>query len=186
MRKLKVFESISVDGFFTDKSQDMNWAYAAAQDAEFSEWVGGNAGAASDLLFGRKTFQMMEAYWPTPMAAQQMPDVARGMNAAKKWVATRKPPSRWKTSWANSERLDGDLVEAVRKLKRGRGSDIVILGSGEVAAQLGEAGLVDEYQFVVIPIALGKGRGIFKHVSKLKLMAHRVFACGRVVLTYAT
>lgn len=186
MRKLKVFESISIDGYFTDKSSDMNWAYAVPQDAEFSAWVGENAGGSNDLLFGRKTFQMMEAFWPTPMAAKQMPEVAKGMNAAKKWVVTRKAPSRWKTQWENTELLSGDLVEAVRKLKKGRGSDIVILGSGSVAAQLGEAGLVDEYQFVVIPIALGKGRGVFKQESKLKLIAHRVFSSGRVVLTYAT
>ncbi len=186
MRKLKVFESISIDGYFTDKGNDMNWAHAGAQDAEFSEWVAGNAGAGSDLLFGRKTFQMMEAFWPTPMAAKQMPEVAKGMNAAKKWVATRKSPSRWKTEWENTELLSGELVEAVRKLKKGRGSDIVILGSGSIAAQLGEAGLVNEYQFVVIPVALGKGRSVITHESKLKLIAHRVFSSGRVVLTYAT
>ncbi len=186
MRKLKVFESISIDGYFTDKGNDMSWAHAVAPDAEFQLWVAGNAGGESDLLFGRKTFQMMEAFWPTPMAAKQMPEVAKGMNAAKKWVVTRKAPTRWKTQWANSECLSGDLVEAVRKLKKGRGSDIVILGSGSLVAQLGEAGLVDEYQFVVIPVALGSGRTLFTHEGKLKLIAHRVFSSGRVVLTYAT
>jgi len=55
-----------------------------------------------------------------------------------------------------------------------------------VAAQLGEAGLVDEYQFVVIPVALGSGHTIFAKGCKLKLINQRSFACGNVVLTYAT
>ncbi len=105
--------------------------------------------SGGEVLFGRKTYQMMEAFLPTPMAAQQMSEVAKGMNAANKYVASR----TIRSTWNNSHLLEGDLVNAVRDLKSSNGPDIVVLGSGSIAAQLGEPGLVDEYQFVIIPIA---------------------------------
>src|SRR5262249_8334684 len=82
MRTLRVFESIAVDGYFTDAGGDLTWAHAGREDAEFAAWVGGNASSGGELLFGRKTYEMMAAFWPTPLAAQQMPVVAKGMNAA--------------------------------------------------------------------------------------------------------
>ena len=59
-----------------------------------------------------------------------------------------------------------------------------VLGSGSVAAQLGEAQLVDEYQFVIIPVALGGGRAIFTRGAELRLLDQRAFRCGNVVVTY--
>lgn len=181
MRTLRVFESISIDGYFTDASGDMSWAYAAPDDPEFATWVAGNAGSGSDLLFGRKTYEMMAAFWPTPMAAEQMPEVAEGMNAATKWVASRS----LQPTWRNSHQLEGELVEAVRALKESDGPSLTLLGSGEVAAQLGEAGLVDDYQLVVVPIVLGGGRTVFASRRSLRLVEQRAFACGKVALTYA-
>ncbi len=182
MRKLRVFESISVDGCFTDASGDMSWAHAGREDAEFAEWVSGNASGGGALLFGRKTYQMMEAYWPTAAAAQQMPAVAKGMNAATKYVASK----TIRPAWENSHLLKGDLLDAVRGLKASRGPDITVLGSGSVVAQLGEGGLVDEYQFVIIPVALGGGRTVFTRGCKLRLVSQRAFRCGNVVVTYRT
>lgn len=180
--KLRVFESISVDGYFTDASGDMSWAHAGSEDAEFAAWVSGNASGGGVLLFGRKTYQMMEAFWPTPAAAEQMPAVAKGMNAAMKYVASR----TIKPTWQNTHLLEGDLVEAVRALKAQPGPGITVLGSGTVAAQLGEAGLVDEYQLVVVPVALGGGRTVFAKRRAMRLVEHRAFPGGNLVLTYAT
>lgn len=182
MRNLRVFESISVDGYFTDARGDMGFAHVGRQDPEFAAWVGGNASGGGELLFGRKTYQMMEAFWPTPLAAAQMPVVAEGMNAARKYVASRTITP----TWNNTQLLAGDLVEAVRALKASDGPGIALLGSGSVAAQLGEAGLVDEYQFVIIPVALGGGRTVFSRGRSLRLVDQRAFSCGNVVVTYAT
>ena len=181
MRKLRVFESISIDGYFTDANGDMSWAHAGNQDAEFAGWVSANAGSGGELLFGRKTYQMMAAYWPTPLAAQQMPEVAKGMNAARKYIVSR----TIQPSWSNTKLLEGDPVKAVRALKKTVGPNLAVLGSGSIAAQLGEAGLVDEYQFVIIPIALGGGRSVFAQGCKLRLIDQRSFRCGNVVVTYA-
>jgi dihydrofolate reductase len=165
-----------------DARGDMSWAHAGREDAEFAEWVGGNASSGGELLFGRKTYQMMEAFWPTPIAAQQMPAVAEGMNAARKYVVSRTV----EPTWNNTHVLRTELTEAVRNLKASDGPDIALLGSGSVAAQLGEARLVDEYQFVVIPVALGSGRTIYTKGCTLRLLEHRAFRCGNVVVTYAT
>ena len=182
MRTLRVFESISIDGYFTDARGDMSWAHAGRDDAEFAEWVGGNASKGGALLFGRVTYQMMEAFWPTPMAAQQMPAVAKGMNAATKYVASR----TIQPGWQNTHLLKGDLLQAMRELKATDGPDITVLGSGTIAAQLGEANLVDEYQFVIIPVALGAGRTVFAGRRELRLVEQRAFRCGNVVVTYVT
>ena len=181
MRKLRVFESISIDGYFADARGDMGFAHAGRQDAEFAAWVSGNASSGGELLFGRKTYQMMEAFWPTPRAAEQMPMVAKGMNAAKKYVASRTITP----TWNNTHLLEGDLLAAVRDLKATDGPGIALLGSGSIAVQLGAAGLVDEYQFVVIPVALGGGRTVFEKGCALRLIEQRAFACGNVALTYA-
>jgi dihydrofolate reductase len=181
MRKLRVFESISVDGYFCDAQGDTSWAHAGRDDAEFAAWVSGNASGGGELLFGRKTYQMMEAFWPTPAAAQQMPIVAKGMNAARKYVASR----TIQPTWNNTVLVKGDLVKAVRELKASDGPGIAVLGSGDLAAQLGQAGLVDLYQFVIIPVALAGGRTVFTKGCKLRLIEQRAFACGNVVVTYA-
>ncbi len=181
MKKLRVFESISVDGYFTDAAGHIRWAHGGAEDAEFAAWVSGNASSGGELLFGRKTYQEMEAFWPTPMAAAQMPAVASGMNAAKKYVASR----TIQPAWTNTHLLKGDLAAAVRALKTGDGPGIAILGSGSIAAQLGEAGLIDEYQFVVVPVALGGGRTVFTKGRALRLIDQRAFRNGNVVVTYA-
>ncbi len=182
MKKLLVFESISIDGYFVDAHGGMSWAHEVQDDPEFADWVNGNAGGDGELLFGRKTYEIMAAFWPTPMAAQQMPVVAKGMNARKKYVASR----TIQPAWNNSCLLEGELTSSVRALKAGGGPGIAVLGSGSVAAQLGEAGLVDEYQFVIIPVALGGGRTVFSHKRSLRLLDQRAFRCGKVVVTYAT
>jgi len=131
---------------------------------------------------GRKTYQMMEAFWPTPMAAQQMPVVAQGMNAARMYVAS----TTIQPTWTNTQLLKSELLSAVRDLKASDGPDLTVLGSGSVAAQLGAAGLVDEYQVVIIPVALGGGRTLFTTGRQLRLVDQRAFRCGNLVVTYAT
>jgi dihydrofolate reductase len=182
MRKLRVFESISVDGYFCDAGGGMDWAHAGRQDAEFAAWVGENASGGGELLLGRKTYQMMEAFWPTPTAGKQMPVVAKGMNAARKYVAS----TTIQPTWNNTRLLKGELMKAARDLKLSDGPDITVLGSGSLAAQLGAAGLVDEYQLVIIPVALGGGRTLFTTGRQLRLVDQRAFRCGNVVVSYAT
>jgi dihydrofolate reductase len=182
MRRLIVFNSISIDGYFTDARGDMSWA--KADDPEFAEFVAGNATGGGTLLFGRVTFEMMRSFWPTPAAKAAFPEVAKGMNARRKVVFSR---TLAKADWKNTTLVNSDPVEAVTKMKRGAGGDLVILGSGKLVATLAGAGLLDEIQLVVVPIVLGRGRTPFEGLKRrlpLRLVEERRFRNGNVLVCY--
>ena len=185
MRKLSVFNHISLDGYFEDKNGQMSWA-KVHQDQEWNSFVTENAKGGGELVFGRVTYQMMAGFWPTPMAKEMMPEVAERMNNLPKIVFSRSLDS---ATWNNTRLIEGDLVSEVRKLKEESGDDIVIMGSGTIIAQLAPAKLIDSYQFVVNPIVLGGGRTMFQDLPNqlnLTLKGLRRFGNGNVVLTYET
>jgi len=185
MRRLVVFNSTSLDGYFTDARGDMRFAYNVAADAEFDAFTAANASAGDGaLLFGRKTYELMAGWWPTPAAAAAMPEVAAGMNRLRKYVFSRTLTS---VSWSNSVLLKGDLATEVRRLKSEPGEGIVILGSGSLVPPLLAAGLIDEIQVVLIPTVLGGGRTMFEGTPgpvALTLTKTRSFKNGKVVLSY--
>jgi dihydrofolate reductase len=182
MRKVHVFNNVSRDGFFTDEKSDMSWAHK--RDEEWNAFAGSNAGGDGELLFGRVTYEMMAGFWPTPQAAQMLPDVAAGMNRMRKTVFSR---TLDRASWQNTTLVKGDLVSEVKKMKQQPGPDVVIMGSGSIVSQLTQARLIDEYQIVLCPIVLGKGRTLFETVDgkiALSLTKTRSFKNGNVVLWY--
>jgi dihydrofolate reductase len=182
MRKVNVFNNVSLDGFFTDAKGDMSWAHK--QDEEWNAFASANASGNGELLFGRVTYDMMAAFWPTPQAAKMLPKVAAGMNAMRKTVFSRTLDT---VAWQNTVLLKGDLVTEVRRLKQQPGSDIVILGSGSIVSQLTQARLIDEYQLVLNPIVVGRGRSLFETVVdtlNLTLTKTQSFRNGNVVLWY--
>jgi len=184
MPRLNMFNSVSLDGYFTDADNDMSWAHEGADDAEFQKFVAGNAKGESALVFGRVTYQMMASFWPTPMAAKQMPEVAAGMNRAAKYVFSR---SLEKAEWANTTVLHGEPAQEIAKLKRASGPGLTILGSGSIVKQLAAAGLIDDYQLMVCPVVLGSGRTLFDGLPgrpSLKLANSRAFKNGKVFLHY--
>ncbi len=182
MRKLIVFNSVSVDGYFVDRDGDMSWAHK--EDAEWNAFVESNARGECTLVFGRKTYELMASWWPTPQAMQSMPVVAERMNSLPKVVFSR---TLDRASWRNTTLLKSDLVTAIRQMKQETGDDLVIMGSGSVVAQLAPAGLIDEYQIALTPVVLGKGRTMFDGIPKrlnLELIQTRAFANGNVFLRY--
>lgn len=185
MQKLTVFESISVDGFFTDAEGDMSWAKPAEYDPELDAFSKGNANRGGTLVFGRVTYEMMAGFWSSKMAEQMMPEIARGMNASPKIVFSKTLDS---ADWAGTRLVKTDPVAEIRRLKKESGPGMCVLGSGSIVSQLSAAGLVDEYQFVIVPIVVGKGRPLFEAVSDpfgLKLTSARTFPSGRVLITYS-
>lgn len=182
MRKLIVFNNISLDGYFVDGKGDMSWAHN--QDPEWNTFVQGNAKGESEMIFGRTTFDMMASFWPTPAAMQMMPVVAEAMNKSPKIVFSS---SMEKASWNNTRVIKGDIVAEVRSLKHQSGPGLVIFGSGTIVAQLAPHGLIDEFQLVLCPVALGKGRSMFEGIKdkmQLKQTSTRTFANGNVFLCY--
>jgi dihydrofolate reductase len=183
MRKLLVFNSVTVDGYFTDKNGDMSWAHKE-DDPEWNAFTAENAKSGGELLFGRVTYDLMASFWPTPAAAKMFPEVAEGMNKSPKVVFSRK---MGQASWNNTRVIKGDLAEEIRKLKEAPGDGLVLMGSGSIISQIALAGVIDEYQMVVNPLALGKGRTMFEGIKNqlnLTLASTRAFKNGNVLLTY--
>jgi dihydrofolate reductase len=175
MRKLVVFNQVSLDGYFVDAHGDMRWAHRENEDAEWKAFVSGNARGGGILLFGRITYELMASYWPTPLAIQNDPVVAERMNALPKVVFSR---TLDRASWENTTVVKEDPASAVRAMKQERGSDLAVMGSGTIVSQLTRAGLVDEFQVVVIPIILGRGRTMFDGIDakvRLQLTKTRTF-----------
>ena len=183
MRKLLVFNSVTLDGYFTDQNGDMSWAHKQ-DDPEWNAFTAENAKSGGELLFGRVTYELMASFWPTPAAAQMLPEIAENMNKSPKVVFSRKMD---KASWNNTRVIKGDLAEEIRKLKEAPGDGLVLMGSGTIISQIALKGVIDEYQLVVNPLALGKGRTMFDGIEdklSLTLTSTRAFQNGNIVLSY--
>jgi dihydrofolate reductase len=181
MRRVTVFNFVTLDGFFKGPNGDIRWHRHGAEEGDYAA-EGLRSGAT--LLFGRVTYEMMAGYWPTPTAMENAPVVAAGMNQADKIVFSR---TLKKTEWQNTRILSGNIVDQIRKMKQMPGKDMTLLGSGTIVAQFAEEGLIDEYQIMVDPVALGRGTPIFngiKHKLDFKLTMTRPFKSGVVLLCY--
>lgn len=138
-------------------------------------------GQGRELLLGRRTYQIFEAYWPYQPAEHP---IARTLNAARKHVASRTLTS---LHWHNSTLLQGDVVKAVAALKAQAGPDLQLIGSGNLIQTLQTASLIDEYNLWTFPLVLGRGKRLFGETirpSALRLVRSRVSASGVVMSTY--
>ncbi|RPH37961.1 dihydrofolate reductase [bacterium] len=181
MGRLSAFSFITLDGYFAGPGGDISWHRHGGEENEHAS-KGANSG--STLLFGRVTYQMMASYWPTPDAMKTFPAVAEGMNKSEKIVFSR---TLKKADWNNTRLIKDNVMEEVGKLKQRPGKDMTILGSGSIVTQLAEHGLIDEYQIMVDPVALGAGTPLFKGLKRnldLRLASTRAFKSGVVLLTY--
>ena len=144
-----------------------------------------NLNRADALLFGRVTYEMMEAAFRSP-AAEGLPDwmqpFARTIDAAKKYVVSS---TLDQVDW-NAELLRGDLEKAVQQLKQESGKGL-FTGGVKLPMALAELGLIDEYEFVVQPRLVGHGPTLFAGLSKhldLKLVSRLEFGSGAVAMRY--
>jgi dihydrofolate reductase len=182
MRKLSVYNSVTLDGYFAGANGDFSWAHR--EDPEFHEFVKENAKGGGELLFGRITYELMASYWPTPLAKKNDPVVAARMNDLPKVVFSR---TLDKASWNNTKLVKTGMAGAIRKMKNETGKELVIFGSGSVIAQLAAERLIDEYQIVLNPVVLGAGKTMFEGLKEkldLKLTKSRIFSNGNVFLCY--
>jgi dihydrofolate reductase len=160
MRKLKIIEHISLDGVIqmTSGPQD---------DFPYGDWtapyrspaglqiVNEMYGKTCDLLFGRRTYDLLASFWPK---APKSP-MADRLNAATKYVVTHRPES---LEWGPFEAIGSDLVDSVRRIKTSKGPDLVVPGSSTLTVLLLDHGLADEVVLLVNPIVLGKGKRFFE------------------------
>ena len=179
MSKITSFTFITLNGFFKGPNEDTSWHPHRGEAAEYANKA---SDADNILLFGRKTYEMMESFWPSPMAAELFPIVAENMNKSQKIVCSH---TLKKTDWQNTTILKGDIIEQLKQLKKKGKKSITILGSGSILTQLSDANLIDEYIIMLDPIVLGKGTSVFEGIKtnlELKLVSSRTFENDGIVL----
>ncbi len=181
MRKVFMFNLVTLNGFFEGPDQDINWHHV---DEEFNEFAVNQLHEIGTLLFGRVTYHLMASYWPTESATTDDPAVAKLMNDMQKIVFSK---TLDKVEWSNSRLVKGDPSMEVSKIKQQSGKDIAIFGSSNLAITLAEQGLIDEYRILVNPVFLGEGVPLLKGIKnkiELKLLRARTFKSGNVLLSY--
>lgn len=158
MRKLRIFEHISLDGVIapaTGNSEYDNGGWTAPfRTAAGAETVAKLSGPKFDLLLGRRTYDLWAGYWPKMKGGP----FADPINAATKFVATHRPQS---LEWGPARDLGSDIVAGVRGVKAQSGPDLVLWGSSTLTSVLLQQELVDEVVLIVYPILLGGGVRFF-------------------------
>jgi len=182
MAKLSVYNFVSANGFFKGVNDDISWAHQNPSE-EQNQFASENAQGGAILLFGRKTYEMMASFWPTAQGEKANAGVSKGMTNAEKIVFSK---TLKKANWANTRIIGDNLEEEVKKLKQGTKS-ITILGSGSIVNQLASKGLIDEFQIMVHPVAIGHGTAFLSDINnkiEFELVNTKSFKNGIVLLYY--
>jgi dihydrofolate reductase len=181
MRKLYLFDMITLDGFFEGPNREIEWHNV---DEEFNDFAIEQLGSTDILLFGRVTYELMAGYWPTATAIKNDPTIAGRMNSISKIVFSK---TLQQADWHNTRLIRENPAGEISILKQQPGKDIAIFGSAELATGLRELDLIDEYRIMVNPVVLGSGKPLFKGIHdklKLRLLKTKTFGSGNVLLYY--
>jgi dihydrofolate reductase len=175
----------SLDGFVAGSNGEMDWITV---DDELFDFVKTMTDQADTALYGRVTYQMMEAYWPT---AGEMPNASRHDIEHSIWYKNVTKVVLSKTineaGLKNTKVISDNLSENINKLKQQPGKNILIFGSPRASHSLLNLGLIDEFWIFINPILIGEGIPLFKNVPeiiKLRLLDTKTFASGVVALHY--
>jgi dihydrofolate reductase len=199
VRKIVVFDRVTADGYFSGPDGNLDWT---VPDAEIDK-LGGDAvpGSGNMLLFGRRTYQMFESFWPHVLKddSPEAPDPhtpgrqSAAMRNMAVWIheATKVVFSQTiqAVTWHNSRLfhdVDAANIEALKN--EPGGNDIMIFGSGQIVSKLTALGLVDEYHLIVSPLLLGSGKPLVSGVTTrvpLELLEAKSYPSGNVMLRYA-
>ncbi len=182
MRKVTLFYNISLDGFISGPNDNIDWTIPDEQlhrtAIEFLK-------SADIILYGRKTYQMMADSWPKmetdPSIPGYMIDFAKTLNPMEKIVFSK---TLKKVGW-NTTLIKEFNPDEIRKMKRQPGKDIAVSGS-KLAQQFMQHGLINEFQLMLHPVALGSGKPLFNNLERinLKLMKSKTLDSGVVDLRY--
>ena len=188
MRKLRIFEHISLDGVIQASADENNFPY--------SDWSGpyrtpagrdlllARYGEKFDLLLGRRTYDGLGSFWPKAPSSP----MADRLNAAKKYVVTHRPEGlEWRPFEAVAPGVGPDLVEGIRRIKSSDGPDLLLFGSSTLTSTLLEHGLADEVVLLFDPVLLGTGKRLFAEgtpARALELASTTATPAGIVVNSY--
>jgi dihydrofolate reductase len=179
MRKLIMFNMISVNGFFEGPNHDITWHTV---DEEFNDFAIKQIDEVDTILFGRVTYELMESYWPTEAAIKDDPVIAKAMNTKRKIVisSTMKAPT-----WSNTTLISRDAPAELNRMKHQAGRDLIIFGSASLCSSLIKARTIDEFRILISPTVLVNGTPLLRDKISLTLKDTRKFGNGNVLLTYS-
>ena len=180
MRKLIVKEWITLDGIFDGDTMD-EWFHPFQSDEKI-EYIQNMVQASDAMLYGRTTYEMLAPYW-SKFKHNEM-GIAEKLNSVPKFVVSSSLKS---ADWNNSTIIRNNVVEEISRLKNQPGQQILIDGSATLVQSLMGTALIDEYQFLVHPIMVGKGRRFFRdsmHTPALKLVKTKTFPLGVMLVCY--
>jgi dihydrofolate reductase len=188
MRKVYMFMSLSLDGYFEGPNHDISWHRI---DDEVNKFAIRQLRETDLFLWGRRIYQLMEGYWPRaaedPSTSKDNREIARLINNTPKMVFSRTLDAVRETKNWRNVKLSREVKPAeIRRLKTQPGKRISV-GGADLARSLVKEGLIDEFRFMVMPVAVGKGTPIFDGIEKrlnLKLVKTREFNSGNVLVCY--
>ncbi len=161
---------VSLDGFVGGPNGEMDWI---AIDDEMFEYAGERTKEADTALYGRKTYEMMESYWPTaadqPKATKHDIEHSAWYNKVTKIVLSKTMKG---TNLPKTKIISDNVINEITQLKQSNGKDILMFGSPSVAYLLTDAGLIDDYWLFVNPVILGEGIPLFKDIKNKISLKH--------------
>jgi len=178
MKKVIFQMSVSLDGYFEGPGHELDWHIV---DDDFNAYAVETLRAADVLIMGRRTYELMESYWPT---ITDDDPVAKEMNGRPKLVFSKTLKS---VDWRNAQLATGSIVDEVARLKSTPGDGLLWVGGSELASAFLDQGLMDEVRVIMTPVLLGEGHAVFGEIKKrheLKLLWTKTFESGNVVLAY--
>jgi len=184
MRKLDFYIILTADGMYADPDGGLDH-YEPAEDEH--RYANGLIRGAGEIVYGRVMYDVMRYWDSVDVDDPSVPDVERDF--ARFWTETpKRVVSRGSPALGPAaSHLEGDVVEAVRRLKEQPGPDISLGCGADLLATLSQAGLIDTYRWLVTPKAIGRGRALFRSLDSplsLRLTGTRTFSSGSVLLEY--
>jgi dihydrofolate reductase len=188
MRKLVAVTQMTLDGVMQapggpEEDPTGGFEIGGWSVGYFDDMLGQQVGEAMakpfDLVLGRKTYEIFAAHWPYDEGP-----IADRLNGARKYVASRTLDS---VEWQGSVLIEGDVAEAIAKLKEEEGPELQVLGSSELLQTLVAAGLVDEFRLWIFPVVAGSGKRLFGDGAKpagLRLTSSATSPSGVMVAAY--
>jgi dihydrofolate reductase len=186
MRKLISSLHVSLDGFVAGQNGELDWIKF---DDELFDFVGELTNEADVALYGHKTFQLMESYWPTAAdkhnATKHEIEHSQWYNKVDKYVLST---TLQQTKSSNTKIIGSNEIETIYNIKQEEGKNILMFGSPSAVQTLLRYNLIDEFWLFVNPIILGNGIPLFKSIENrinLKILTTKVFVIGVIGLHYS-
>ena len=191
MRKVILSMMMTLDGFAAGPNGEMDWLPPFNDDAlwrDIHKQMWANLNSVDTLLLGRVTYQIWEKYWPAaasnPASTKNDLKFSRYAEETQKIVFSRTLEN---VAWKNTRLVNDNIAEEIAKLKKQPGKNLALAGGPRIAQTFMGLGLIDDYQFVVNPVILGRGKPLFKGSEngiKMKLVGARTLKPEVVLLHY--